>query len=85
MNLIGLMLVFWYGGGWKSHATLAKGIDNLNKWSDFWHPRNRGSVPINLQNLIVRIRHPALHGAIYLHQKTGFARHPVKGKYHWKQ
>ena len=42
-------------------------------------------VPNNFYNLIVRIRHPALHGAIYLHQKTGFARHPVKGRCHWKQ
>jgi len=42
-------------------------------------------VPINLYNLIVRIRHPALHGAIYLHQKNGFASHPVKGRCHLKQ
>ena len=32
----------------------------------------------------VRIRHPALHGAIYLHPKTGLARHPVMGMYHLK-
>ena len=49
VNLMGLILVFCHGGGWKSHATLAKGIiDHLNKWSDIWLPRNRGSVPINL-------------------------------------
>ena len=39
------------------------------------YPEIGALVPIIFYNLIVRIRHPALHGAIYLHQKTGFARH----------
>ena len=41
-------------------------------------------VHIIFNNLIVRIRHrlPSLHGAIYLHQKTGLARHPVNARCH---
>ena len=33
---------------------------------------------LDINNLIVRPRHPALHF------KTGLARHPVKGMYRWK-
>ena len=41
---------------------------------------SRNQLGVN-QPYIVRTRHPALHGAIYLHPKTGLARHPVKGRY----
>ena len=38
----------------------------------------RSNLELN-QSYKVRTWHPALHGAIYLHPKTGLARHPVKG------
>ena len=63
---------------------------NISKLTIYTHglisgfPEIGDFVPIIFNNLIVRIRHrhPALHGAIYLHQKTGLARHPVKARCH---